>query len=113
MFEPNLDTERPFDHDGSMHRTYVRRRRTIATLGAAAVAVLMSPLAATAMRPAGPVATVPHRTFVVQPGDTLWSIAREVRPAADPRETIAWIQDVNGVDAGVVQIGQSLTVPTA
>jgi LysM repeat protein len=48
---------------------------------------------------------------VVQPGDTLWSISQRVRPGADPRETIAWIQDANAVDAVGLQAGQSLVVP--
>ena len=80
----------------------------------ALIAVLMSPLAAAAVRPGGPEqAPVAQRTLVVQPGDTLWSIAQQVRPGADPRETIAWIQDANGVEAGGLQVGQALTVPAA
>src|SRR4051812_23958457 len=51
MFEYALDTERTFDHHIDMHRTYVRRRRTAAIIGSALVAVLMSPLAAAAVRP--------------------------------------------------------------
>jgi len=115
MFEPRLDTERLFDQHAGMHRTYVRRRRTVAIVGAALVAVLMSPLAAAAVRPVqAPVpAPLAQRTVVVQAGDTLWSIAQRVRPGADPRETVAWIQDANDVDAGGLQVGRSLVVPAA
>jgi Tfp pilus assembly protein FimV len=114
MFERSLDTEQVFDHDIHMHRTYVRRRRTVAIVGAALAAVLMSPLAAAAVRPGdAPADPVVTRTVVVEPGDTLWAIAQRARPDLDPRETIAWIQDANGVDAGALQAGQSLVVPAA
>jgi Tfp pilus assembly protein FimV len=114
MFEYSLDTERAFDHHTAMHRTYVRRRRTAAIVGTALVAVLMSPLAAAAVRPGGePSPTPAAHTIVVQPGDTLWSISQRVRPGADPRETIAWIRDANAVDPSGLQAGQSLVVPAA
>jgi Tfp pilus assembly protein FimV len=114
MFERSLDIERLFDHHGCMHRTYVRRRRTVAIIAVALAAVLMSPLAAAAVRPGAVPAQAPaQRTIVVEPGETLWSIAQRARPGADPRETIAWIQAANGVDAGSLQAGQSLTVPAA
>ncbi len=50
---------------------------------------------------------------VVQPGESLWSIASEVAPAADPRETIALIRDLNGMQGSTVVPGQSLVVPIA
>jgi LysM repeat protein len=72
----------------------------------------MRPLAAAAVRSGGDAPPTPAaQTVVVQPGDTLWSISQRVRPGADPRETIAWIQDANAVDAGGLQAGQSLVVP--
>ena len=51
------------------------------------------------------------RTVTVQPGETLWQIAREVRPNADPRETVARIQDLNGLTTATVWAGQPLIVP--
>ena len=115
MFERVVDSERLFVHAGSMHRTYVRRRRTVAIVGVALVAVLASPLAAAAVRPGGaPLgAPAPERTLVVQPGDTLWAIAERARPGTDPRETVAWIEQANGVGAGDLQAGRSLVVPSA
>ena len=113
MFERLLDTEQTFGHYRAMHRTYVRRRRTTAIVGTALVAVLMSPLAAAAVRPGEAPAPLATRTIVVQPGDTLWSIAQRVRPGTDPRETVALIQQRNDVAAGDLQAGQSLVVPTA
>lgn len=48
---------------------------------------------------------------VVQPGETLWQIARTVDPGADPRELVTRIRDLNGLGAAAVVPGQSLVVP--
>jgi hypothetical protein len=111
MFESGLDTERTFEHHRCVERTYVRRRRTAAILGTALIAVLLSPLAAGAVRRGEAPDPPAQRTVVVQVGDTLWSIARAARPADDPRVTVADIIDANGVDPGSLVPGQSLTVP--
>jgi FAD synthase len=41
------------------------------------------------------------------------AVVARVRPTADPRETVAAIQDANGIDAGSLQPGRSIVVPTA
>ena len=51
------------------------------------------------------------RTVTVGPGQTLWEIARVVRPDADPRETVARIQELNGLTTATVWAGQPLIVP--
>jgi len=51
------------------------------------------------------------RVVVVQPGQTLWSIARDLDPAADPRSVIAALKSVNHLKGQVVLPGQALTVP--
>lgn len=48
---------------------------------------------------------------VVQAGETLWQIARTIDPAADPRELVSRIRDLNGLGAETVVPGQSLVVP--
>ncbi len=55
----------------------------------------------------GPVAAV----VVVQPGESLWSIAQQVAPGSDPRETVSRIRDLNGLADAIVTPGQSLVVP--
>ncbi len=50
---------------------------------------------------------------VVQPGDTVWSIASGVAGGRDPREVVAAIEDANGIDVGVIVPGQSLVIPAA
>jgi Tfp pilus assembly protein FimV len=96
-----------------MERTYVRRRRTAAIGAIALAAVLLSPLAASAVRRGEAPDPPPQRVVVVRAGDTLWSIATRVRPDADPRDTVEAILQSNPVDAGSLVPGQSLAVPLA
>ena len=48
---------------------------------------------------------------VVRPGQTLWSIASQAEPAADPRLVIQQIIAANALGGPVIQPGQSLWVP--
>jgi LysM domain len=48
---------------------------------------------------------------VVQPGQTLWSIAVRAEPAADPRQVVAQIMTANGMTSSAVQAGELLWVP--
>jgi LysM repeat protein len=48
---------------------------------------------------------------VVRPGQTLWAIAAQADPSADPRAIIGEIMQVNALDGTVVQPGQVLWVP--
>lgn len=50
-------------------------------------------------------------SVVVQPGDTVWSIAKSLDPQADPRELVSRIRDLNGLADAVVVAGQALIVP--
>jgi hypothetical protein len=52
------------------------------------------------------------RTLVVQPGQTLWSIARDIAPGADRRDTIARIVQLNALPSTDVAAGTRLAVPT-
>ena len=47
----------------------------------------------------------------VQPGDTLWGIAAEIDPGADPRALIAEIREVNALAQSGLTPGQVLVVP--
>jgi hypothetical protein len=51
------------------------------------------------------------RQVVVQPGQTLWSIAAAAEPAADPRLVIAQITQINSLGGATVYAGQQLWVP--
>jgi len=50
-------------------------------------------------------------TVTVMPGDTLWAIAEEIAPAADPRIVISEIEKLNAMGGGSLQVGQQLAIP--
>ena len=50
-------------------------------------------------------------TVVVQPGDTLWSIAAEHYPADDVRIRVQDIEQANGLDGPQIEVGQTLRLP--
>jgi hypothetical protein len=79
--------------------------------------VLMASLASavlftTASRASDP-GTGPPPTVVVQPHDTLWSIATRTSPRRDPYAAVAEIQRLNDLDGYVVHPGETLILPHA
>jgi hypothetical protein len=59
-------------------------------------------------------AGAPAGTFAeitVMSGDTLWSIAEELAPAADPRDVVAKITRLNALSGGSVAAGQRIAIP--
>jgi hypothetical protein len=119
MFDSGLDSEHVFGHAGSMDRTcrHKRRRRTIIRRRrAAVVAVSVSltlgvPAIARAM--SATEGGEASSTYVVQAGDTLWSIAVRQAPGRDPRIVVDAIARANRVDAGGLVPGQQLVLPDA
>jgi nucleoid-associated protein YgaU len=51
------------------------------------------------------------QSVVVQPGDTLWSLAGEVAGDGDVREVVDRIQELNGLTGTVLVPGQVLELP--
>ncbi len=92
------------------HAVYRRRRVLAALVGLGLVlavarvgAVLAGSFLATPQR-------LPHvQQVIVQPGDSLWTIAQRVAPGHDPRPIVDAIETQRG-GAGVVA-GETLTVP--
>jgi LysM repeat protein len=74
----------------------------------ALVAVIAVVAWATFVRPSE--SAGPERTYVVQPADTLWSIADE-HYAGDPRAAIWKLQQRNGLDGATLVPGQRLILP--
>lgn len=61
---------------------------------------------------AGSDAAVPATVqVIVQPGDSLWSIAKAAAPGDDVRATIERIATLNNLDSKSVVPGQTLVVP--
>ncbi len=48
-------------------------------------------------------------TYVIQPGDTMWSIAETVAPGADPRPVVDRLVESNG--SALLLVGHQLIIP--
>ncbi|MBO0703102.1 MAG: LysM peptidoglycan-binding domain-containing protein, partial [Candidatus Dormibacteraeota bacterium] len=55
----------------------------------------------------------PAEVVVVQPGQTVWSIAEAHFPNQDPRQTVDEIDQVNHLHGGLVYPGERLRLPAA
>ena len=95
--------ERPIPVRPRRHRTaavYLRRRFVAAALGVVLVLVAGQAAAALGGSSLAPTERRPQvDTVVVEPGDTLWSIARRVAPDADPREVVDALVQARGTAA--------------
>jgi hypothetical protein len=49
----------------------------------------------------------------VQSGETLWQLAGEIAPSADPREVVSQIVHLNGLSSSDIQAGERLAIPSA
>jgi hypothetical protein len=47
----------------------------------------------------------------VQPGETLWAVAKRVAPKHDPRALVDQIRELNHLSSGSLQVGQQLLLP--
>jgi hypothetical protein len=110
MFDPALDPEHPFGQDASMGRTRVRRRRAFTVL-ALLVCLLVTGPVSRAFAPGGQGDATGRRVYVVQAGDTVWSIAARFSKGADPRELVDAIGRRNRIDVGAIVPGQALVIP--
>lgn len=48
--------------------------------------------------------------YVVQPGDSLWTIALRISDG-DPRDAVGAIEELNHLDGATIQAGQTLLLP--
>ncbi len=109
-------------------RALYRRRRLVAALVALGLVAALTLLAITVMTriadgtpspavgelsPTSAVASsaagVAAQTVVVQPGDTLWSIASQAEPGVDVRITVDRLLALNG--SSPIMVGQELELP--
>lgn len=92
-----------------------RGRRVLSLLAAApAVIALSIALVSGGAAIAGSDTGAPagsFQTVTVAPGDSLWSIAERIAPAADPRDVVDAIARLNALDGGAIVAGQSLAIP--
>jgi LysM repeat protein len=55
----------------------------------------------------------PLQSVTVLAGQSLWTLAEQVAPQADPREFIADVIALNGLSSAELRPGQSLQIPSA
>lgn len=95
------------------YRLLARRRRHLVVqlvcLGVFATAVLGVGLAASASQAAG---SADPTVVVVQPHETLWSVAARHVPGRDPYRMIEEIKRLNGLPDHTIHPGQQLLVPS-
>ncbi len=93
-------------------------RRGRAVLAALVALPLAIGIGCAALNGGGAVATSDHAPasfsyVTVGAGDSLWGIAERVAPSSDPRDVIAAIMDLNGLDSPDVAAGERLAIPSA
>jgi nucleoid-associated protein YgaU len=94
--------------------TRPRRRRPALSVALAGLAIIVLCLAPRVGSAFGSVpASAPERgpepvVYVVQPGDTLWSIARQVQPTGDVRPLVERLERAN--HGNRLQVGDRLTL---
>jgi hypothetical protein len=98
-----------------------RRGRIVVSVLVPAVMLLVAALAwiagatrADAAGSGGPPPSAVYRNLrpvIVQPGESLWTVAVQAEPGADPRGVIQQIIDLNALGGTSVQPGQRLWVP--
>lgn len=103
---------------GSTTRLRLTRRGRLVLTSAVALplaAVLaFSVLAGGSAASAGDQLSTPGAAFatvMVAPGETLWGIAGQVAPSADPRDVVDAIKRLNSLDSAQLIAGQRLAIP--
>jgi hypothetical protein len=114
---PLVPQARPsYPGDSPQRLRLTRRGRVVLAVFAAVVVGLIGLAAANGTRAAGPAATASTAghtmtRIVVQPGQTLWTIATQADPQADPRQVVQQIIAANALRGGGIRAGQRLLVP--
>lgn len=123
-YDRTLVLERPVVASASVPASPIRltrRGRRLARTAVIALALLLA-LTIGVLGRGAPVqagdapAQVATSTVIVEPGQSLWDVARGLSLDADLRETVARIQELNGLSGGAgstVRPGQELIVPMA
>ena len=88
-----------------------RRARLLAALLTLALGVAIGSWIGPHLGGGGDLQLAGVQSVVVQQGDTLWSIARDVAGSADAREVVDRIQQLNDLHGTVLQPGQVLELP--
>lgn len=87
------------------------RRGVVASwlVAAASIAIAFFGLAQ-GLQPSAP-SMVGTQSVVIQPGQTLWEVAKAVNPGVDPRVTVTAMRGENALVGAVLVPGSAVTVP--
>jgi hypothetical protein len=95
----------------AVSRTTLRRRRLVAVVTLLALSILLT-VAIGRVGAQAELADPVAGHAVVTPGDTLWDVAVDTAPdGVDPREQLAAIQGLNGLDSSAVDPWTVLLLP--
>jgi LysM repeat protein len=98
---------RPMSH----LRMTARGRAVLLTLVATPLVVIALYFGINAGGATATSSSAPLSTITVSQGQTLWQLARQLAPTADPRDVIADVMSVNRLTSTNVQPGQKLAIP--
>ncbi len=91
----------------------MRSGRRIRPVGRLVVVLLLSLAVSLSLAVVAHGGTAPtYSTVVVQPGDTLWSIAAERYPSDDVRARVQDIEVANQLQSPAIKVGETLRLPT-
>jgi hypothetical protein len=90
-----------------------RGRAVLAVLIAVplAIAAVVGGIGAVGATATSTASTASFEYVSVAPGESLWQLAQEVAPTADPRDVVADITNLNDLQDATLQPGQRLAIP--
>lgn len=84
---------------------------TLAAIPVVALALLVGPNVLGAQATGASAGTTSFEYVSIAPGQSLWQLAEQIAPQADPREVVADILALNNLRSGDVQPGQEVAIP--
>ncbi len=95
-----------------MTTTNGARLRALSIISITVVVVLLLLASASHATGDGPGSIGTTVEYRIQPGDTLWEIAREHGPSGrDVRAVVSTIERINGLDGSAIQAGEVIEIP--
>lgn len=88
-----------------------RGRAVLLTLVATPVVIAALAFGINAGGAVGTSSSTPLAKITVVGGETLWAVARDIAPTADPRDVIADIMSVNRLNSADIYPGERLSIP--
>jgi LysM repeat protein len=92
-------------------RMTARGRAVLLTVVAVPLVITALAFGLNAGSATGTSSSTPLQTVTVVGGETLWGLAEQIAPKADPRDVIANIMSVNQLATADIQPGEKLEIP--